>query len=65
MHKFKNWLYNNFLPMWAKETVLQDNKRLSAENYRLQNKVRELEAYAKGLETANKLRKIVINEVSK
>lgn len=47
----KNWLQNNFLPMWAKETMLRDNHRLERENEKLQQKVLELEAYITGLQT--------------
>lgn len=45
----KEWLLNNFLPMWAKETVLRENQLLQQENRALQQKVNELEAYAQGL----------------
>ena len=37
--------------MWAKETVLQENRQLQQENKRLQQRVSELEAYALGLRT--------------
>lgn len=46
----KKWLQNNFLPMWAKETVLWDNRQLRRENRELQQKVQELEAYISGLQ---------------
>lgn len=46
----KNWLINRFLPMWAKETVLRDNRRLQAENNLLQQKNRELESYIRGMQ---------------
>ena len=47
----KKWLMNNFLPMWAKETVLQENRQLQQENQRLQQRIGRLEAYALGLRT--------------
>lgn len=47
----KKWLVNNFLPMWAKETVLQENRALRQENDTLRQKLRESEAYALGLRT--------------
>ena len=37
--------------MWAKETVLAENRRLRLENIRLQREKRRLEAYIQGLET--------------
>ncbi|MBQ3492236.1 MAG: hypothetical protein IJA74_06795 [Oscillospiraceae bacterium] len=46
----KKWLQNNFLPMWAKETLLRDKRQLELENTQLQQKVRELEAYIQGVQ---------------
>ena len=45
----KYWLQENFLPMWAKETVLRDNRNLKAENEALRQKVRELDNYIQGI----------------
>lgn len=45
----KKWLLDRFLPMWAKETVLQDNRLLRKENELLQQKVCELESYIRGI----------------
>lgn len=47
----KNWLVNKYLPMWAKETVLRENRQLRQENRALQQEVSRLEAYAQGLRT--------------
>ena len=47
----KKWLTDRFLPMWAKETVLSENRQLRLENRQLRQKVSELEAYALGLRT--------------
>jgi len=47
----KKWLLEKFLPMWAKETVLRDNRLLRAENAALQQKVRELDSYIRGIHT--------------
>lgn len=47
----KKWLLERFLPMWAKETVLRDNRLLRAENKLLQEKVNELESYIRGIHT--------------
>ncbi len=46
----KKWLTEHFLPMWAKETVLADNKRLQAENETLIKQNRELKAYIQGIQ---------------
>ena len=46
----RSWLTDRFLPMWAKETVLADNRRLQQENTRLSHRVRELESYIRGVQ---------------
>lgn len=62
MKKIKNWLCNRFLPMWMKETVLQENKRLQAENEKLLVLLAEKDAYIDGLQSGIKsLRRVVIN----
>ena len=45
----KKWLLNHFLPMWAKETVLWENRQLKVENRALQIKVDQLQAYIDGV----------------
>ena len=50
----KTWLTEHFLPLWAKETVLADNRHLTAENFRLRRKNKELEAYVAGMHMALK-----------
>ena len=45
----RKWLTENFLPLWAKETVLRENKLLRAENEVLRQKVNELESYIQGI----------------
>ena len=62
MKKFKNWLINRFLPMWAKETVLSELRSTKGENEVLRHKIAELEAYIQGMHTGMKnQRRIVIN----
>lgn len=62
MKKFKHWLINKFLPAWAKETLLEENKKLEAENKRLRQEKAELNAYINGLESGIRvLRRITIN----
>ena len=46
----KKWLIEGFLPMWAKQTVLEDNRQLVKMNRALQQENRELKAYIQGLE---------------
>ena len=45
----KNWLIKNYLPLWAKETVLRDNRQLQLENERLQQKIQEMGCYIRGI----------------
>lgn len=40
MKRIKNWLINNFLPLWAKETVLADNRRLKRKVKKLEQDLR-------------------------
>lgn len=48
----KNWLIENFLPMWARQTVLQDNRELKRTVQALRRENKELRSYIRGLETA-------------
>ncbi|MBQ6831528.1 MAG: hypothetical protein IJO28_02715 [Oscillospiraceae bacterium] len=46
----KKWIVEGFLPMWAKQTVLQDNRSLKRENRRLRQENEQLLSYIRGLE---------------
>lgn len=46
----KNWLVEHFLPMWAKETVLRDNRALRRDIRQLRRENECLKAYIRGLE---------------
>lgn len=45
----KQWFLEYFLPMWAKETVLRENRRLRRENRILQEKNAQQRSYIQGL----------------
>lgn len=47
----KKWLIDGFLPMWAKETVLAENRSLRKQLRSLQNQNDQMKAYIQGLET--------------
>ena len=47
----KKWLQNNFLPLWAKETLLEEKRRLEQENLEKQQKINELKAYIQGMQS--------------
>ena len=49
MKRLKKWFLERFLPMWAKETVLHDNRCLLRQNEQLQQKNKELCAYIDGI----------------
>lgn len=62
LKRIKQWFLNRFLPMWAKETVLADNKRLQQENAELRHELEQKTAYINGMVAGMKsLRRIVIN----
>ncbi len=45
----KKWLIDRVLPMWAKQTVLQENRQLKRQNERLMQEIERLDAYIAGL----------------
>lgn len=47
----KKWLVERFLPMWAKESVLRDNRQLKRQLRLLQQELEEMKAYVRGLES--------------
>ena len=57
----KKWLTEQFLPMWAKESVLRDNRALKRQICSLEQRLQVREAYIRGLESglrsARKIRK--------
>ena len=62
LKRIKEWFLNRFLPMWAKETVLEDNRRLRQEVAQLRNELEQKTAYINGMMAGTKsLRRIVIN----
>ena len=46
----KKWLEDHFLPMWAKETVLAENRRLRRENEHLEQELARKDSYIQGLQ---------------
>lgn len=45
----KKWLTEHFLPMWAKESVLRDNRTLKRQVRNLEQQLEVKEAYIKGI----------------
>lgn len=46
----KKWFLQQFLPMWAKETILRDNRGMARKLRLLEQENKELRAYIRGLE---------------
>ena len=62
MRKLKKWFFDHFLPMWAKETVLADNRRMLEEVKDLRQQLERKDAYIAGLEAGIRAqRRIIIN----
>lgn len=62
LKRIKEWFLNRFLPMWAKETVLEDNRRMAQELTELRNELEQKKAYISGMVAGMKCqRRIVIN----
>lgn len=62
LKKIKHWFLNRFLPMWAKETVLAENRQLREELTALRCELEQKNAYINGMVAGTKsLRRIVIN----
>ena len=60
--KIKAWFYDHFLPMWAKETLLSENRELRKQVAELEAEVQQKTAYINGLMAGIKYqRRIVIN----
>lgn len=65
MRKLKEWFLLTFLPGWAKETVLRENRVLQKKLEEQQAELERLNAYVDGLEFALRRRVIIRNEVGK
>lgn len=62
MKKIKRWLTERFLPVYLKEELMKENEKLKEENRELQIRLKELNAYADGLEFGlRSQRRLVIN----
>lgn len=62
MKKIKRWLIERILPVWAREQLFSEIRRLEEDNSALRKQLVALEAYADGLEAGIKSqRRIIIN----
>lgn len=61
----KKWFIGRFLPMWAKETVLSDNRRLAKRICELEQKNEELKAYIRGMQVGVRISRSIRKELSR
>lgn len=60
--RIKRWLFDHFLPMWAKETLLTDYRNLERAYKEQNQELERLKAYISGMEAGVRShRRIVIN----
>lgn len=52
MGRLRDWLVNKYLPDWAVQTILEENKQLQRKLEHLKEEYRTLQAYTDGLEYA-------------
>ena len=66
IRKIKHWLYNKYLPLYLRESLLQENEKLRKENGKLRESILERDAYIDGLEAGIRAqRRIIINTTDK
>ena len=46
----KKWLIERFLPMWAKETVLAENRQLKRTVRKAEQEIENMKMYIQGME---------------
>lgn len=61
----KNWFIGCFLPMWAKETVLADNRRLAKKICELEQENAKLKAYVRGMQVGVRISRSIRKEMSR
>lgn len=59
----KKWFLERFLPMWAKQTVFQDNRRLTRELRKLRQENEVLRSYIRGVHKGLRYRQTYKEEV--
>lgn len=58
--KFKRWLIESFLPVYAKQELLEAYEKEKARNAELVQEIRRLNAYIDGLEAGIKAQRRII-----
>lgn len=63
MSKFKSWLCTKFLPMWCREELLGENRRLRRALAEARQENERLNAYIDGVQSMMRcLRRVEINQ---
>mgnify|MGYP000097828577 FL=1 len=52
MGRLRDWLVGRYLPSWAVQTILEENRQLCSQAEELRREYRTLRAYTDGLEHA-------------
>lgn len=65
MHRLKQWLISEFLPVYLKESILKENTALRSKVAELEHRLEAQRAYSAGLEYALRRRITIRNEVQK
>lgn len=65
MHRLKQWLISEFLPVYLKESILKENAALRSKVADLEHRLETQRAYSAGLEYALRRRITIRNEVQK
>ena len=52
MGRLRDWLVGRYLPSWAVQTILEENRRLRSQAEELRREYRTLRAYTDGVEHA-------------
>jgi len=60
MRKLRTWILERFLPAWAKDSVYRENAALLEKIAEQEQKIRELNAFIDGIETALRKQRVVI-----
>lgn len=50
MKKFKKWLWERFLPEYARQSLMEENTKLQIQLTRQANQIMQLNSYIEGLE---------------
>lgn len=56
MHRMKEWFRRQFLPEWAREQLLRENRALRGQLEKKEREIERLEAYIQGMQAGVRAR---------